>query len=126
MQTGYYRITQSAESEYNRKHGFVDGVLVYVYADQEKLEVRLNGHMWTFDCGKPEDMQEFTETFEFEPNGSEIRQAEIAALMQEISSVDVATSAMQKQLTNFNPCVSDTGEISETGSELAVVADIGV
>lgn len=123
-QTGYYKVTKSAEADRHQSRGFVEGVLVYVYAGQEHLEVLLNGSKWLFDYGKPEDMQEFSETFNFEPDGSKIRQAEIAALMEEISSVDSTTERMQAQLTHFNPCVSDSGEVSETGSELATVTDM--
>jgi hypothetical protein len=124
FQTGYYKITKSDESEYNRNKGFVEGSLVYVYAGQEKLEVLLNGFKWIFDYDKSDDMQEFAESFELEPEGAKIRQAEIAALMEEISSVDSTTEHMQKQLTHFNPYVSDSGEVSETGTELATVTDM--
>jgi hypothetical protein len=123
-QTGYYRVTKSAESESKRGNGFVDGALVYVYAGPEQLEVLLHGSRWLFHYDKPEDMQGFSESFEFEPDGSKIRQAEIAALMEEISRVDSTTEHMQTQLTNFNPCVADSGEVSETGSELAPVTDM--
>ena len=124
FRTGYYKVTNSADAENHLSERFVAGTLVYVYAGQEKLEVLLNGSKWLFDYNKPEDMQGFAETFEFEPDGAKIRQAEIAELMEEITNVDSTTEHMQAQLTHFNPCVSDSGEISETGTELAPVTNM--
>jgi hypothetical protein len=122
--TGYYRVTKSSDSEYNRDNGFIEGNLVYVYAGPEKLEVLSTGYKWVFHYDKLENMQEFIESFEFEPNGAKIRQEEITTLMEEISRVGSTTEHMQAQLTNFNPCISDSGEMFETGTELAVVTDM--
>jgi hypothetical protein len=125
-ESGYYRVIKPLDSDYLKQKGYTVGELVYVSADTDKLTAMMSESRFHFQYDKPEDMEEFAESFLFEPGGTKIRQAEIAALMQEISSVDVATSTMQKQLTQFNPCVTDSGEISETGSELATVADMGV
>jgi hypothetical protein len=126
FETGYYRILKSADSDYSRGKGFVEGELAYVLAGPDDLTVLIHGSTWTYPYDKPESLAGFAESFEFEPNGAQIRQAEIAALMQEISNVDSVTATMQSQLSHFNPCVSEeTGEVSETGSELAPVADMG-
>jgi hypothetical protein len=118
--SGYYYVLESE----NGCRGLEKGNLVYVYAGDERLEVLFNGSKWYFEYDNSEDMEGFVANFAFEPDGVKIRQAEIAALMEEIAAVDSTVEHMQAQLMHFNPCVSESGEMVETGTELVTVTDM--
>ncbi len=111
-ETGYYRILHDHEVESNRDEGFKAGALVYVYVGKNAYHVFVREDSYTYKFDKPEDMHEFKNDFEFVPNGAELRQKQINGIMEEIAENDVQVNLMQKQMTNFQPHVANTGELS--------------
>ncbi len=101
--TGYYHIIKDHEREHERDSGFTAGRLVYVYAAQDALHVFINTHTWKYDLNDPKDIDSFDTHFEFAPNGAQLRQQEVVAIMQEIDDIDLSLGQTQVALTGFTP-----------------------
>lgn len=108
-ETGYYRIRKTHE-KYDYK-GFTEGELVYVYAGQSAYHVFIGEYEFNYPYTDADEMAEFDEYFEFVPDGSTIRQQQVASLMGELSSIDLNMIQTRKSLTGFTPHV-ENGELS--------------
>ncbi len=122
--TGYYRILRDYNVERDaddyREKGFVkDG-----YAANEALHVYIGELEYKLKYDNTENMDWFDETFQFDPNGSEKRQAQIGQLMREINTLDVNLSQTKVALGEFNPHVGDSGQLE--GSTSLVPAATGM
>ncbi len=98
---GYYIIKQDHEVDYYREKGFVAGELAYVIPGKGGIHVIIGESEWTYG---EEDIDEFYETFEIDPNGADKRQAEVAKLMQEVINGS-DNQQINRQFLDFHPHV---------------------
>lgn len=103
---GYYRIKHDHENEYYQKEGFVAGELAYVIPGQKTVHVLINDRQWTYD-----DLDEFYNDFEFDPNGAAARTAEVTSLMQDLIK-EGQYGQLSKQLIGFHPHSEEDSVVS--------------
>lgn len=116
---GYYRIKHDHADQHWRDKGFVKGELAYVIPGQSSIHVLINECKWTYDF---DEIEEFHNDFEYDPNGASERQAEIAKLMQEVIQ-ESHYNKVSTELISFHPHVADsidgsTGLIPANGSAI--------
>jgi len=89
FQEGYYRSTTDKYNNLTKGEIF--------YATVSETQVRIGG--WVFDTG--EDWQEFEQSFEYIPNGAELRQQKVIDLMNQITTTNIDIGAANSSLLNL-------------------------
>ncbi len=118
--TGYYQILRDYDGDYDveeyKAKGFVKGGWAYVYAGNENLHVFIGELEWKLKYDNEENMDWFERTFQFDPNGAEGRQKQIAGLLTEINQTDISLTETKLALGSFNPHIGDSGELEGSTS----------
>ena len=112
--SGYYRINKDHTSDYHRERGFIKDNLVYCHSTEDKVEITLGNSIWTYHA---QDLDDFDDTFTFEPDGNKIQKDLIHKLMNEIEEESNSFDFTQRQLEKIQP---ETQDGLLTGNTLAV------
>lgn len=118
---GYYRIRHNHDDQYYHDKGFVAGELAYVVPGQNAVHVIIGESEWTYD---ENELDEFDNDFEFDPNGASERQAEVTRLMQEVIT-EGHYGQLSHQLVGFQPHIENDDRVS-TSTALTPVGGMAI